>query len=373
MLCSSRFKFPIVQTCQSFSWRSFILHSNKIIFLTITDSGYSRSWTLYNGLRQIGKEVNFEKVDTKNLIRNLLAIKKKYEKNSVYIIMSPSQVLVPLSRLIFGRRLVLDAGWSLFEGTTISRGHHGFFGWIAAKNYLIDLTASHLSRLVILESCLQRDYYRRLFFLPKRKCTVIYTGLDEREFDSAESKDLLGGMNLNRKVVLFRGKFNPEAGLDVLAKATHEIREPEILFWVVAPGISSKIEFSQNTIIDTKYYSKKEIAAMNSLCDLSLGQLSAHPRLNRTIPHKAFESAYLGVPYLSARNDGILELFEEGFDIECFEPGNSFDLASKIRLLLENDTYRKRLGENMKHKYNMVCEQTFLAEELLKILGEKIG
>jgi glycosyltransferase involved in cell wall biosynthesis len=78
------------------------------------------------------------------------------------------------------------------------------------------------------------------------------------------------------------------------------------------------------------------------------------------------------VPYLSARNTGVLELFDEGTEIECFEPGNAQDLASKIRALMADDTQRNFLGKGMKDKYTRTCAQTILARDFLKVLGELI-
>ena len=101
-----------------------------------------------------------------------------------------------------------------------------------------------------------------------------------------------------------------------------------------------------------------------------MGQLAKHERLVRTIPHKAFEAAFLGKAYLTGRNQGILEIFEEDKEITCFNPGDPIDLAKKILELFAEPKSLKNLGLNMQVKYNKVASQTHLSEKLLNTIKE---
>ena len=155
-----------------------MLNPKKIIFLTIGETGYSRSWTYFNGAKKLGANVEFIKINSSQLIKQFLQIKKQVSKDYVFVVMSPSQYLVPFVRFFLGKNIVLDAGWSLFEGTVISRKRYGILGSLAIKNYLIDFTSSHIARKIILETKLQKDFYSKLFLVRKRKCNVLYTGFD---------------------------------------------------------------------------------------------------------------------------------------------------------------------------------------------------
>ena len=114
--------------------------------------------------------------------------------------------------------------------------------------------------------------------------------------------------------------------------------------------------------------SKSDLAKVYNSAALTLGQLSDHKRLKRTIPHKAFESAFLSKPYLTARNFGINELFSETQEVECFNAGDPLDLALKIKFLLNQPDTLKFLANNMHTKYKSHCSQLKLSEHFLEIV-----
>lgn len=338
----------------------------SIIFLSIYDSGYSRSWTYYSGLTKVRSKIFFHRLESRHLLHSLIQIRNTYSKKSIFVISSPSQYVTLFARLLLGKRIYLDAGWSLFEGTVLSRKNFGFLGFSVIKNYLIDFISSHAAKRVFVESELQKRFYSRLFLIRKSKLFVTYTGVDEDAFTPL--LDFNSPPAQYRNIVLFRGKYNPEAGIEVLSEATHLLESKEISFWVYCPGLPPHINFGKNAYVDTDFHSKSEIATLLTRATLSLGQLSNHPRLSRTIPHKAYESAFLSCAYLSARTQGILELFRENEDIFCFKAGDSQDLALKIEEIccdLENTIAS---GAVMNSRYLEKYSQMVLASQFIKAL-----
>ena len=205
----------------------------------------------------------------------------------------------------------------------------------------------------------------------KKKCEVLYTGLDEGAFQvdcNYETPPKFEGTNFT---VLFRGKFNPEAGMSTLAEATKILEEEPITFWIFSPGLPSGLEFSSRSFISREFISKSQIATLQNNSNLTLGQLANHPRLERTIPHKAFESGFLGSPYLTARTGGILELFREDIEIACFEPGSAEDLAIKILYLRNNKEVLEKLSYNMMLNYQVMSAQEVLSKKFISIVRER--
>jgi len=345
------------------------LKNQKIIFITIGPVGYSRSWVYYSGLKNTIPNLSFIQLDPKNLIIQILKLRKKFSRNSVFVVMSPSQYLVTPLRIFLSKKIITDFGWSLYEGTKISRG---FSGVPAVKSFLIDYFAAKFSCYIVLESKKQIDFFTGLFKTRRDKCKVIYTGLNEKEFIPDQKYKLPKDIFKNSKIVLYRGKYNPEGGLEILAETTKILATKEITFWIYAPGLPNSIKFSKNTIIDRNYYSADIIAKLQSTCAISLGQLANHERLSRTIPHKAFEAAFLAKPYITGRTQGILELFNEGKEIICFNPGDSDDLAKAILEVLNNKSLANTLGDNIKKKYNKQLTQANLANQFLKIIEELV-
>jgi glycosyltransferase involved in cell wall biosynthesis len=346
-----------------------MLSPKKIIFLTIGEPGYSRSWTYFNGAKKLGANVEFIKIDSSNLIKQFMQIKKQVSKDHIFVVMSPSQYLVPFVRFFLGKNIVLDAGWSLFEGTVISRKRYGIFGSLAIKNYLIDFTSSHIAKKIILETKLQKNFYSKLFLVKGRKCKVLYTGVDEESFQLDHSYTIPPDFYNNSKIVLFRGKYNPEAGIEVLAQATKLLQEEQITFWVFCPGLPTNIDFSRNTFISRDILSKDKISKLQKSCTIALGQLAKHNRLKRTIPHKAFESAFLSTPYLTAGNKGITEIFTAGTEIACFSPGNSIELVDSIKSLINDSDKLSEMSSSIHKKYRNTCSQKILAQSFIEIAG----
>jgi glycosyltransferase involved in cell wall biosynthesis len=346
-----------------------ILKGKRFYFLTIGEAGYSRSWNYYKGLLELGEPAEFVQINPRKLIKTFRTIRKETSKNDSFIIMSPSHYLVPFARLFLGKNIYLDAGWSLFEGSIISRRQIGFMGINILKAYFIDLIASFCAKRIILESNAQEAFYRKIFFVRKRKCSVIYTGVDESQFKESSvyktPKDLFNNSN----IVLFRGKYTPESGLEVLAQASKLLSSEKITFWIFSPGIPRNLEFSRNSIVIRKFVdSKKNLAKVYSEASLTLGQLSNHTRLRRTIPHKAYEAAFLAKPYLSARTKGILELFTERENIICFTAGDATDLARKIKIFYANSKRYEKIGKNMRKKYDSDLSQQVLTSRFLTIV-----
>jgi glycosyltransferase involved in cell wall biosynthesis len=343
--------------------------SEKIIFLTIGEPGYSRSWTYFNGARKLGANVSFIKIESTNLTKQFLKLRKSLSRENMYVVMSPSQYLVPFVRIFLGRKVISDAGWSLFEGTVLARKRYGLFGLLALKTYLIDFVSSHLATKVVVESKNQAEFYSKIFLVNRSKIVVLYTGVDEDSLKDTFSQIQLPNFYNNSKIVLFRGKYNRESGIEVIAAATKLLISEDVTFWILCPGLPMHIEFSKNTYVNRTYVqAHSEISAIYRSAQVTVGQMSGERRLSRTIPHKAFESAYLSKPYITAGNSGIQELFADQFEVICTRAGDAQDLATKIGYLLNNPGAAKLIGENMNLKYRDLCSQEILAKAFLQLV-----
>lgn len=313
------------------------------------------------------------KIDQKNLIYSFTKLRALSNRNDVFIVMSPSHYLVPFARFFLGKNTYLDAGWSLFEGSVITRRNFGFLGHNVVKAYLIDLVAALLARKIFLESINQKIFYSNLFFIRSNKCEVLYTGVDEEKFGINYDRNYLPDLYGNSQIVLFRGKYTVEAGMDILAAATIALESKGITFWVLSPGLPGNIKFGKNTVVIRDFIrSQQKLVSAYKSASLTLGQLSNHTRLKRTIPHKAFESAYMAKPYLTARSDGILEIFNEDVEVLCFNPSDKIDLENKILDFFNDPGKFALIGNNMKKKYDIKLNQAYLSSQLLKVVRQNL-
>jgi glycosyltransferase involved in cell wall biosynthesis len=338
----------------------------RFTFITSYETDYSRSGVLLSFLSKkelVSEVIKFN--SWKSLIKFALQIFKANGKTDYYIIMNPSQFLTPIVRLLTFKKIILDSGWPLTEKSrakSISTKEK----LQRAKSWAFDFVSMHLANVVLLESELQKERVSYKFKVNKKKLEVSLTGVDEEVFGQRViEKETIG----EKFLVGFRGRYNLEAGLEILAATTHLCANKGISFLVLTSNIPANIKFNENTILRNKpYSSKEEIAILLNSCDVLLGQLSDHPRLNFTIPHKAFEAALIGKPYLSARASGIQEFLVEGIEAEYFDAGDPVDLFRKIEKLKADNEYRNMLSENISKKYKTIASEKVIGDNFLKLI-----
>jgi len=338
----------------------------RFIFITSHETDYSRSGVLLSYLSKKGLISGVIKFDSWRSVGTFASqILIENRKTDYYIVMNPSQFLTPIVRFLTLKPIILDSGWPLTEksktkDTSITQKIQ------RAKSWIVDLASMHLANLVLLESEMQKNKTSKRFIVAKRKIRVSLTGTEEESF--ANISKVFNSPKPDFKVG-FRGKYTLEAGLEVLAMTTHLCIDPNVSFLVIAPNIPSHITFAANTIVKNKPYSnKREMAEMLETCDVLLGQLSDHPRLKVTIPHKAFEAAAMGKPYLTARATGIQEFLVEGVEADYFEPGDAVDLLLHIQNLKEEKEYCKLLGKNISQKYKTMASEEAIGKNFLALL-----
>ncbi len=282
-----------------------------------------------------------------------------------------AHLLVPFARFISRKKIVFNALASLYEGTIISRGQASRYSFQAISHWLIDVIAFFCADYILVESDAQREFLSKTFLVPKRKLIRTWTGTEEAAYfyDSSIQK-------LPVFTAVFRGNFIPEAGVEYAVLAMAELKDTDIRLRILgngmmAPMVTKLIEqygLSNNIEWIKQRLSEAELRQKMQECHLSLGHLSNHERLERTIPYKAFESLAMKLPYVTARNPAVMELLKE--DETCFfiAPASAKDLAQKIRSLKEDSMLRERVAEQGFSYYKERLRSEILAKDLLAII-----
>jgi glycosyltransferase involved in cell wall biosynthesis len=58
------------------------------------------------------------------------------------------------------------------------------------------------------------------------------------------------------------------------------------------------------------------------------------------------EAMSVGLPVVASKNAGFIDIIQDGVNGVFFEKGNYFDLADKIKMLLNEPSLSKSIGEN---------------------------
>lgn len=347
-----------------------------VIFVSLLDPQYSRSG-VYLGAASHGKlESYFKKapVGYFKQIRFFRELAKSYDQISTTIlIMSPSHYLVIIARLVTGFRVILDAGWSLTEAS-MNRKLKGWRRFQIIKNYIVDSLSMHLAHLTLLESDPQITYCRKQFLVPRNRFFTLFTGFNEIQYSNALPNvdetflEQLSQLQPGNQVVLFRGRYTQEAGIELIIEVAKICIGTNIQFIIATNRYPIHLFRPANVIILEKFLSEKELIELYQRADCCLGQISKDSRLSRTIPHKAFEAGYFGKPYVTADNLGIREFLPGDFDALYLDKLDPHYIAGKLLEFLGDPEEMALLGTNIQSRYSVSARQAVLRKNLDSII-----
>ena len=269
--------------------------------------------------------------------------------------------------LISGKKIIHNAFVSVYDRLISSRELAHRFSIKTFYYFILDFLASHLSDLTIVESNHQGEFFKKNFKLPEKKIYRAWAGVDENRFfyDPAISKS-------DSFTVLFRGMFLPESGVEYAIRAAKILEKDDIKFIIIGGGprlheikeLIEELKPSNLKLIDD-FLPQDGLNKLMQSSHVILGQLSDHIRLTRTIPYKAYESLAMKLPYLTASNQGILELLKNGETCITCKPADPRSLADRILWIKNNYLLAEKVAENGYKLYQDQLKSHILAQNLL--------
>ena len=347
----------------------------KICYFGIYKPDLSRNRIYISGLKKKGIDViecrddggRFAKYW--NLWRKHRLIKNKYE---AMIVGYPGHIMAPFAKII-SRKIVIAALLGSFKDAQIHSHNSGAFRRL--KDSIIDWMAVKFSDTVLLESEAQRDFFIKRYGNLK-KFKVLYTGVEESVF----CQNGISRKEGSSKIILFRGRLTPESGIFHILKSAELLKErKDIVFRVI--GFHYQLGQQVKDIIKEKKLANVELVydylSDNALFEkmkdasISLGQFESSPRLDRTIPHKVFESMIMKIPLITAHSPAVGELLKDGEDCIFVRRADPAHLAEKISFLADNPEIRKKLADNARFVYDKKCSTEVLTAKLFDIINKQ--
>lgn len=279
-----------------------------------------------------------------------------------------------LMKMIFGKKVVYNALCSMYERLIVSRKLAAPLSLKALYYWFLDFAAVHLADLTMLETNNQIKYFNELFKVSPKKLFRAWTGVEDEIFYRPDQ-------NTDKFpvfTVVFRGRFLPEAGADVLVKGAKLLDDHELKIYMLGNGPEGvKVERlikdlrPKNLELISVFLPGNELRTILQKSHLSLGQLADHPRLERTIPHKAYESLALKLPYLTAANMGVLEILVPNETCLICKPGDEKSLAEAILWAKNHPDELNKIAENSFRLYQSQLRPQILANKLLEHVKAK--
>lgn len=305
-----------------------------ICYFGIYDPQFGRNRIYRKGLQENGVTI----IECNDSSRGMVKYWRLWQKHralggnyDALIVGYPGHLVVPFAKFLSRKSVVADLLGSLTDAEEHSHRPSLLRVW---KSRLIDRLAVHFADIVLLESEAQKRFFIERFGASE-KYRVLYTGADNSIFYRTKPR-------IEKPfIVLFRGRLTTESGILHMLEAAHLLTDKkDIQFRIIGvgpllPQVKTVIAEKKITNVELIAEHLSEDTLRDKMCEasLSLGQFEDNPRLSRTIPHKAFESFALGLPYLSGAAPAVREVItngETGFLVPRADPAA---LAEKIRAL----------------------------------------
>ena len=360
----------LLLNCPNFSNACIILEiiAMTICWFGIYNPDFGRNKIYIQALRKAGCEVVECRDNSRGFIKywrlwnKHRAIKGNYD---VMVVGYPGHIVVPLAKLISKKKIIADLLGSLYDAEANS--HYPNF-WTKLKARFVDFMAIKFADIILLESEAQKKFFEKKFG-ESDKYKVMYTGVDEKfnqEFIKSDRK--------RKFMVLFRGKLTPESGIAHILRAAEMLKDNKnIFFRIIGSGyfLNQTERFLHqhnlpNLELTSQYLPDNELITIMKNADLILGQFEDNPRLDRSIPHKAFEALAMDIPYLTGEAAAVKEVVEDNVTAFLIPLADPVALAEKIRYL----SIQPKLLEQLAARARKIFEEKFASKPLVKKLAK---
>lgn len=352
---------------------STVLSKNqlRVCYMGISSPGFSRNRVYIPALKEQGVQVLECFTQSGGLVKFVSLFKKHWSMRNGYdllVVAYPGHSIVWFARILSRKPVVFDALCTAWEAEALSH-EAKFLRQLRIK--FIDWVAVHCATCVLVESEEQKKFFIRRFGGNSEKYQVVYTGVDESIFfvDKKIKK-------LACYTAVFRGRLSYESGIEYVVRAAKILENNNIFIRIVGYGnnlslvrkIISELNVKNIEVISQEL-SFSELKRKMAECHVSIGQLSKNDRLKRTIPHKAFESFALGLPYITARAEGINEIIKGGESCVMIPAEDAEALAEAIVSLRDDPDYADSLQKRAADIFENKLSQRAIGKKLVQIFS----
>jgi glycosyltransferase involved in cell wall biosynthesis len=341
-----------------------------ILYIAFARPKYSIDGVYIKGLRDNNvtvKVYSFEERGFRRLVKVATAFWHNKKKTDLIVAGFATPQAVILLRLLTGKKIIYNALCSEYERKIVSRQLAKPISFKAFYYWLLDYLASHSAWLVMLETEEQIDYYCKLVKMRRKKALMAPLGVNDEIFSYSPNL-----AKFKQFTVVFRGRLLPESGAEYVVRAAKKLDKERVKFIMLVAGMGlTKLKSlmadlkPKNLQLIADRLSDQEMTELMQKCHLSLGQLSDHSRLSRTIPHKAYESLALKLPYLTARNSAVMKVLKENKTCLACNPADDADLAAKILWAKSNSKKLNDIGQTGYNFYFKNLTPKKLAQNIL--------
>lgn len=339
-----------------------LINKNKDYKLTLCffgsfDQFCTRNRTLLKGLAKNKVKIikiNDHSLKLKKFWRLWRMHKKIRNDYDIMFVAFQGQSITSLAWLLArlnGKKIVLDALFSLYDSVVLDRREVAPNTFRAKFLHFLDWSACRLADLIIVHTKFHQEFFMEEFNLHSRenKFMTLYVGSDdELLYPKPELRPRAGEF-----IVHFHGSYIPVQGLEkVIIGAAKILKEEKIIFNLVGKGQAlpeAKRLVKEWNLTDVNFIEPvpyRELGDYMNRSDVCLGSFGTSPKIMRVVPLKVFESLACERALITARTPAVLQLLTERENCLLTELGDPSDLAKKIMELKNNPELKEKIARN---------------------------
>lgn len=212
-----------------------------------------------------------------------------------------------------GIPVVWDAFLSLYDTYVRDRAIARSDSLRARLLFRLELLASCLARVVVLDTRAHADLFAQLYKVPADRLAAVFVGAEEAAFGLPAPR--LAPANA-RPLALFYGQFIPLHGIDTIVEAALSVRGKAFDWQIVgqgqeAPRIDALLAVEGRAAdhverIDWVDYAR--LQGCMAQADVCLGIFGTSDKASRVIPNKVFQAIVAGMPLITRDSPAMREL-----------------------------------------------------------------
>ena len=151
-----------------------------------------------------------------------------------------------------------------------------------------------------------------------------------------------------KRIVTFSGRLVERKGPDILLDAWKTLtQEYENILLIILGGGPLESNLKEQCRVlgiekDVTFY-----GFVNNVYDyLAAADIFVFPSFQEGLPNAVLEAMACGLPVISSRIGGVIDMIRNGENGLLFEPGNTHQLAGALKRLLSDPEYASTLGNN---------------------------
>lgn len=217
---------------------------------------------------------------------------------------------------------------------------------------------------VIAVSAEMKEDIIKTYQVPSEKVVVIYNGIDLEQYHPVKSRDYLDEQGINYPYLLFVGRISRQKGIIQLLEAMEELEGINLVLCASSPDtpeleneVREKVEANPRIKWINEMISKDKVIQLYSHATAFVC-----PSIYEPFGIINLEAMACQAPVIASRVGGIKEVVLDGETGLLVSPGDSKELAAKIKFVLDNP----ELVAKFKEKGRSRVERYFSWESIAK-------